>query len=122
MNSGVNGEGRSVDRVLPFYNFAVVIDQNQVGGANLPEVHTERVDPKMIEAFGVAGGDVAGNPFIESKSRKQPKGARQALLAILALLRQSGKRWWSGQVERVLGSHSHERLQQIRQSCKSTIT
>src|SRR6185369_14613527 len=48
------------------------------------------VDPEMIEALGIAGGDVSGYPFIESKEREQAEGPGQALLAVPAFLIQSG--------------------------------
>ena len=87
----VNGEGGAVDRVVPFHDFAPVIHQNKVGGADLAEVHAEGVDPEMVGTFGIAGGDVAGDAFIESKTREQAEGSGQALLAMPALLLQRGK-------------------------------
>ena len=89
-------KGRAVDRILPFHDLAVVIHQNEVGDANLAEVHAEGIDPEMIEVFGVAGGDVSGDAFVESEAREQAEGAGQALLAMLALLFQCGKAGGSG--------------------------
>src|SRR5882724_6794426 len=109
----VNREGCTVEGVLPFHDLALVIHQNEVGDANLAEVHAEGIDPEMIEAFGVASGDVSGNAFIESKSREQSEGARQALLAMPAFLFQRGEAGGSRQVERVLGGYGHGRLHAI---------
>ena len=107
---GVNGESCAVDRVLPFHDLAVVVYQNQIGDANLAKVHAERIDPEMIEAFRVTGGDVPSDAFVESEAREQTEGAGQALLAVLALLGDRGKCWRSGDVERVLPGNSHGRL------------
>jgi hypothetical protein len=109
----VNREGCPVDRVLPFHDLALVIHQNEVGDANLTEVHAEGIDPEMIEAFGVASGDVASDAFIESESREQAEGTGQALLAMPAFLFQRGEPGGSGKVERVLGGNSHGRLHAI---------
>ena len=51
MDLGVNREGGSVDWILPFRHLAAVVYQNQIGGANLTEVNTERIDPEVIEAL-----------------------------------------------------------------------
>ncbi len=110
----VNGEGCAVDRILPFHHLAVVVYQNQIGDANLAEVHAERIDPEMIEVFGVAGGDVSGDAFIESEAREQAEGSGQALLAVLALLGDGGKGRRSGNVERILRGNGHGRLQRFR--------
>jgi hypothetical protein len=66
----------------------------------------------MIEALGIAGGDVSGYPFIESKEREQAEGPGQALLAVPAFLIQRGKAGNSGKVERVLSGNGHGRLLQ----------
>ncbi len=87
----VNREGGAVDRILPFHHLSVVVYQNQIGGANLAEVHAEGIDPEMIEVFGIAGGDVSGDAFVESEAREQAEGAGQTLLAMPAFLVQRGK-------------------------------
>src|SRR4029077_2239929 len=107
VDPGVNGESCAVDRMLPFHDLAAVVYQNQIGDANLSKVHAERIDPEMIEVLGVAGGDVPRDAFIESEAREQAEGAGEALLAVLALLCDSGKCWRSGDVERVLRGHGH---------------
>jgi hypothetical protein len=38
----------------------------------------------VIEALGVAGGNVAGDAFVKAESRKEAKGRSEALLAVAA--------------------------------------
>src|ERR1700704_6678660 len=97
----VNRGGRAVDPVLPFHDFAVIIHQDEIGSANLSEVHAKRIDPEMTEVFGVAGGDVSGNAFVESEAREQAESARQSLLAMTTFFFHGGKLRRSGNVERV---------------------
>ncbi len=87
----VNRECRSIHRILSFHHLASVIHQNQIGDANLAEMHAEGIDPKMIEPFRVAGRDVAGHSFVESEARKKAERAGQALLAMQALFGQSAE-------------------------------
>jgi len=68
VNLGVNCESRSIHRVLPFHDLTLVIYQNQVRDTNLAEVHAKRIYPKVIAAFRITGGDMAGDSFIESES------------------------------------------------------
>jgi hypothetical protein len=65
---GVNREGSSIDGSLPFHYLAVVVYENQVGGANLTEVHAEGVDPEVIKVFRITSRDVTA-PLVESESR-----------------------------------------------------
>lgn len=74
VHAGMNGKGCSVHRVFSFDDFALMIHKNQIRRANLPEVHAEWVDPKMIELFRIARGDVPGDAFIETETREQPEG------------------------------------------------
>ena len=47
---------------------------------NLLEVHSYRVDPEVIEVFGVAGGDVPGPPFVETElTNRRNAAARRCL-------------------------------------------
>ena len=111
VNLGVNRESRSVDRILPFYYLAMVVHQNQVRSADLAKMHAEGIDPEMIEMFGVAGGDVAGNAFIEPEAGEQAKRASQALFAILPLLGHGSESRRDRKVEGILGGYRHGRLQ-----------
>ena len=43
-------------------------------------MHSERIDPEMIRPFGIAGGDVPRDAFIESEFCEQPEGRRQRSL------------------------------------------
>src|SRR5207302_9451324 len=52
----------------------------------LAEVHAEGVDPEVVEPLGVAGGDVAGDAFVEAHLGEEAKAGGEALLAVQALL------------------------------------
>jgi hypothetical protein len=69
----MNRERRSIYRMLALDDLALMVHQNQVGRADLPEVHPEGIHPKMIPSFRIACGDVPGYSFIKSKTRKQAK-------------------------------------------------
>src|ERR1700730_11029649 len=105
--------GWAVDWILPFHYLAAVVHQNQIRRPNLAKRHAEGIDPEMIEVFGVAGGDMSGDAFIESEARKEAEGAREALLAVLAFLRDGRKCRRSGNVERVLRGYGHGFLQRL---------
>jgi hypothetical protein len=45
---------------------AVVAHEQQVADPDVPEVHTERVDPEMVGQLGVAGGDVSEYALAEA--------------------------------------------------------
>src|SRR5258708_1420524 len=94
----VNRECRSVYRVVAFDDLAAMVHQNQVRGADLPEMHPERVHPEMVQPLRVASRDVAGHSFIKFETRKQAKGGGKHALAMQALLGRSGKFGWLGNV------------------------
>lgn len=91
VNAGMNGKGCKIDFRVAFDHFAGVIDQNQVGGANLAEMQTEGIHPKMIDAFGIARGDVAGDAFVKTKFGKETKSGGEAFLAMTAFFGRSGE-------------------------------
>ncbi len=86
VDARVDREGRAVDRTLPFHDRPLVIDTDEGGRADVPEVHAERVDPEAILVLGVAHGDVSGDPLVEAEAGKEPEGRREALLARGALV------------------------------------
>jgi hypothetical protein len=73
VHTGMNRESGSVHWVFSFDDLALMIHKNQIQSANLPKVHSERVDPKMIELFRIARGDVASDTFVESETREKPE-------------------------------------------------
>jgi hypothetical protein len=91
VNARVNGEGGEIDFRTAFDDSASVIHKNQVGRANLAEVHTEGIHPEMIKPLWIARGDVAGDAFIKAEAREEAKGSGEALFAMAALLGRSGK-------------------------------
>src|ERR1700722_1339808 len=91
VHTRMNRESRSVHRVFSFDNLALMIHKNQIRSANLSEVHSERVDPKMIELFGIAGGDMASDAFVEPKTREKPERRSEHSLAMQAFFSCGGK-------------------------------
>ncbi len=71
MHLRVDGKSRSIDGILSLHHFAAMIHQNQVGRADLAEVHPERVHPEVVELFRIARGDVPRYSFIESELAKK---------------------------------------------------
>src|SRR5215470_18989448 len=86
MNARMNREGSDIHGAIAFHDFAFCIHQDQVRGANMVEMHAERVDPEMVGAFGIARGDMAGHAFVETKLGKQAESGSETLLAMPALL------------------------------------
>src|SRR5690242_15334771 len=82
MHAGVNRERCSVQRMLALDNFALGIYQHQVRDANLAEMYSERVHPKMIGPLRIARCNVPSHAFIEAKFREQPERSRQAFLTM----------------------------------------
>ena len=71
---------------LPSTTSPSVVDEDEVPHADELEVHTQRVDPEMVEQFGIACGDVARHTFVESELPEQAEGGREALLAVPAFV------------------------------------
>src|SRR5215472_10645805 len=86
VNARMNSKSGEIHFRVAFDNLAGVIHQNQIGNANLAEVHTEGIHPETIEALRIARGDVAGDAFIKSKFGEEAKSGGQTLLAMTALL------------------------------------
>src|SRR5215467_8245043 len=79
----MNRERGNVDRALAFHHFTFRIHQDQVRSANLPEMQTEGVDPKMILPFRVTRCNVSGGAFVETKLSKRTEGGGETLLEVL---------------------------------------
>ena len=91
VNPRVNCKGSEINFGVAFDDFAGMIHQDQVGSANLAKVQTEGIDPKMIEALGIARCDVAGDAFIKTKFGEKTKGSGEAFFAMAALFGRSGE-------------------------------
>ena len=85
MNLGVDGECGNVYRPVTLDHLTLVVDEDEVGGPDVAEVHPERIDPEVVSPLGIASGDVAGHPFVKTKFGEQTEGGGQALLAVQAL-------------------------------------
>ena len=86
MDLRVDDERRRVHRAPAFDDLALVVDEEEVGHPDVPEVHGEGVDPEVVGELGVAGGDVSGHAFVEAEPGEQTEGGGQALLAMQALV------------------------------------
>ena len=90
----VNGECRSIYRVVAFDDLAAMVHKDQVRRADLAEMHPEWIYPEMVQSLWVAGRDVAGYSFIKFETRKEAKCGGQHAFAMQAFLGWSGKFWW----------------------------
>src|SRR3984893_4073806 len=91
VHTGMDREGRSIHRVFSFHDLALMIHKNQIPGANLAEMHADRIDPEMIEFFGIAGGDMSRDAFVEPKTREKPEGSGEHSLAVQSLFCRGGE-------------------------------
>src|ERR1700730_18321544 len=85
MHAGMNRKRRAVQRMLAFDNFALGVDQHQVGHPNLTEVHAERIDPEMVWLLAIARRDVPRDAFVESEFREESERSGETLFAMPAL-------------------------------------
>ncbi len=82
----VDRERGPVDHRVAFDDVTAVVDADEVGDADVLEVHPERVEPEAVEVLGIAHGDVAGDALVEPELAEQAERCRQALFAVEALL------------------------------------
>jgi hypothetical protein len=82
----MNGERGLVDRTAALHNLAVVVDEQQIRHAYVPEVHAERVDPEVVGQLWIAGRDVAGHALVEPETAEEPEPGRQSLFAMAAFV------------------------------------
>src|SRR5882672_4053419 len=71
----VDGKRRSIDGILSLDHVAAVIHQNQVGRADLPEVHPERVHPEVVKPFWIAPVMCPATPSSNPKREKSRNAA-----------------------------------------------
>jgi len=98
VNPGMDRKGRAIDRPISFDHFALVVDQDQIGNANVPEVDTEGIYPETVGTLGVACGDVAGNSLVKPEPGEEAKGRGQAFFPVAAFLHRGREGWGYGQV------------------------
>src|SRR5689334_6005903 len=91
MDARVNRERSGIDRIIALDHLARFIDQNEIRRANMSEVHAERIHPKARRELGVARGDMPGDAFVESESREESEGCREALFTMPPLLGERSK-------------------------------
>ena len=81
-----NIERRPVDRPGAVDHLALVVDEEQVADAHVPEAEAERVDPEVVGELRVANGDVAGDALSEAQAAEDPQRTGQLVLAVLTLV------------------------------------
>ena len=102
----VDHERRPVHRLAAVDDVAVVVDEDEVADAHVPEAETERVDPEVVGELGVAHGDVAGDALAEAEAAEDAQRAGELLLAVQALLLDRGERLRSGEASTCFGVSS----------------
>ena len=80
VKSRVNCKGRLIDWAVPFDHIAFLVHEDQIGYANVCEMHAKRIHPEVVMNLRVADRDVICNTFAESELRKEAERRCQALL------------------------------------------
>ncbi len=78
----MDDEGGGVHRAVALDDLTRVVDQDEVGHRDVAEVHSEWVDPEVVQPFRITRGDVAGHPLVESELGEEPERGSQPLLAV----------------------------------------
>src|SRR5438046_2404863 len=91
MNSGMDRERRSIDRLIPLDHLALFVNQDQVRNPKLSEVEAKGIDPETFRVLGVADGDMAGNALVKTEPGEQAERGGEPLLAMAALFLEGGK-------------------------------
>ncbi|GAA3117739.1 hypothetical protein GCM10020254_75760 [Streptomyces goshikiensis] len=102
VDRGMDHEPGPVDRAPAVADRPLVVDEDQVADPDVPEGHAERVDPEHVRVLRVPHGDVSRDPFGETEPAEDAAGAREPLLAVLALLRRVLEHRRQGQFEVLL--------------------
>src|SRR5215471_13154686 len=79
-------ERGNVDWVLAFNDFAARVHQDQIGSADMPEMHAERIDPEVIRPLRIARRNVTGHALVETELGKKTKAGGQTFFAMPAFL------------------------------------
>src|SRR5207253_6875194 len=67
----VDGERRRVHRVLALHHVAVVVDEEEVRGADVPEVHPERVEDRKSTRLNSSHVAISYAVFCLKKKKKE---------------------------------------------------
>jgi len=86
MDARMDRKGGNVGSMLTLYDFTVRVHQDQVGRADMPEMHTKGIDPEMIRSRRIACRNVSGHAFVETEFGKQAERSGQAFFAMLSFL------------------------------------
>src|SRR5215472_1110061 len=100
-------ERGNVDWVLAFDDFAFRVHQDQIGHADMPEMHTERIDPEVIRPLRIARRNVPGHALVETELGKKTKAGGQTFFAMLAFLPYRCELRNRGNFENICGCGTH---------------
>src|SRR5699024_9182901 len=83
VDGGVDGERGAVERPRggTTDDLTVRVDEDQIVGGYVLEVHAERVDPEEVVIAGVTNRYVTGDTLIEAESAEDAEGQGEALFA-----------------------------------------
>ena len=83
---GVDRERGGVHGPLALQHAAREIDLAEVARADQAPGDAERIHPEAVGVFGIASREVARHPVVVAEAREDPARAREARLAVRALL------------------------------------
>lgn len=82
VNPGVYRESSVIDRPIPLHYFAMLVNQQKIGYADVRKVHAERIHPKTVRPLRITCGYMARDPFTEAKLCEEAKGRGQTLFSM----------------------------------------
>lgn len=87
VDGAVDGEGGGVDGLgsAAGDDAAGLVDEDEVGDADLREVRRQRVQPEVVRQDRVAHANVARDALVVAAVGEDAEGGRQVLFAVLAL-------------------------------------
>jgi hypothetical protein len=91
MDGGVQHEAGAIDRVSAFHNGSFVIDQNQVGHANLGEMYAHRVGPIEVRPFRIADSEMPCEAVVEAMHSEGTARGDEVPFAIVPLFCEASK-------------------------------
>src|ERR1700733_15438615 len=100
-----------VDGALARQNVAVMIDQHQIGHADMTKPGPERRNPEAIGKLGISGCDMACQAVIEPFQREDTVGGCEPAFAMRSFVLEGGTRRLASQCEgRGAGNLAHSHL------------
>src|SRR5437588_7639278 len=70
---------------IAFDDATVVVYAQEVGRADVTEVHAVRIHPESVRVLGIASGDVAGYAPVKAMHREDPECGSEVLFPVHSL-------------------------------------